>query len=179
MLKITTLPEAWGEQVRPAPRPPNRQARFPPPLVQGLAATILQFAPLKMVPDSLGRIKLRRVAGQLFQVQAGRRSRGEEVIHGLRVVDVRPIPDDQELARNLAEQLPQEAHYRRAAEGVVVNVREQPSLRCLPADHRIGSRGSAVPAAPAYVRTEHMSALRTAADRSPTHPRKRYSAPSV
>ena len=86
MLKITTLPEAWGEQVRPAPRPPNRQARFPPPLVQGLAATILQFAPLKMVPDSLGRIKLRRVAGQLFQVQAGRHSRGEEVIHGLRAV---------------------------------------------------------------------------------------------
>ena len=69
-----------------------------------------QFDALEIVPDALIRIEIRRVAGQLLQMQALGARLAQEVLDGLAVMDRRAIPDDQELPRDLAQQHAQEAH---------------------------------------------------------------------
>jgi hypothetical protein len=63
---------------------------------------VLEFAPLEQIPDPLLRIEIRSLARQALQVQAFGRASLEKLLADLRTVDGRPIPDHQQLARNLA-----------------------------------------------------------------------------
>ncbi len=72
------------------------------------AADIGQFDALQVVPDALIRIEIRRVAGQLLQLQALGRPGAQEIFDGLPMMNRGAIPDDQQLAADLAQQQAQE-----------------------------------------------------------------------
>ena len=69
---------------------------------QVAAAAVLELDALEQVPDPLVRIEVGRVAGQAFQVEALRRAAREEILDRLPLVDRRSVPDDQDLAAQLA-----------------------------------------------------------------------------
>jgi hypothetical protein len=54
--------------------------------------TVAQLDPLEVAPDPLVRIKLRRIAGQLLQVQAFASTLAQELFDGLAAMDGRPVP---------------------------------------------------------------------------------------
>jgi hypothetical protein len=83
----------------------------PPQLLQVLATAVAQFHVLEVAPDALVRVQLRGVGGQPFTVQPPCGAGGEEGLDFLVVVDARPIPQHQQLARNAAQHLAQEGHH--------------------------------------------------------------------
>jgi hypothetical protein len=90
-----------------------------------LAADVAQFDALEVVPDALVRIEVGGVAGELFQADAAGTALGEEVLDRLAAMDGSAVPDDQELAGDVAEQVLQEADDIRALVGMVLHQHEQ------------------------------------------------------
>jgi hypothetical protein len=76
------------------------------------AAAVLELDALQVVPDALIRVQLGRIARQALQMQALGRPRRQEVLDRLPFVDGGPIPDDEHLAADLAQQHPQKADHR-------------------------------------------------------------------
>lgn len=107
----------------------DRTLHLPAQLVQVLAAAVLQFDPLQQIPDSLVGVELRRVAGQLFQVESPGRPSGEEVLHRLAPVNRRAVPDDQELPAHSAQELPEKGYDRRTPHCRLLDMGEQPARR--------------------------------------------------
>lgn len=95
-------------------------------------------------------------------MDACRRPSRQKIFDSLAVMDGRTIPDDQQFARNLAQQLLEKAHHILALVRVILRLHEQPSFRCQRAD------GRAV-----FGPLEHRCALPWAANKSPTHLQKR------
>lgn len=114
--------------MRPATEAADGQPQLPAQLVQVLTAAILQLDPLEQVPDALIGAEVRRVAGQAFQVQPRGGARREEVLDRLAVVDGRAVPDHQQRAPKLAQELAEEGDDRRAAERLRLHVREEPAI---------------------------------------------------
>jgi hypothetical protein len=88
------------------------------------------------VPEALGRVQLWRVGRQAFEAQAVGRALGEEVLDNLGAVDRRAIPDHQQPAGDLSQQVLEEAHHVRAAQGVVAHLEQDAAGRGHPADER-------------------------------------------
>ncbi len=105
------------------------EAELPAQFVQVLAAAVLQLDPLQQVPDALVGIQLGRVARQALQVQPLRRARGEELLDRLAVVDGRAVSDHEQLAADLAQELTEEGDDRWPAEGIWLDVGEEPPVR--------------------------------------------------
>src|SRR6266849_1024802 len=91
-------------------------------------AHVAQFHPLERVPQAFDRVKLRRIPGQLLQMQPPGRPAGQEVLDGLAPMNGCPIPDQEQLARDLAQQHAQEAHHIGRVVGMVLGLQEQPSV---------------------------------------------------
>jgi hypothetical protein len=72
-------------------------------------AEVAEFDVLEVLPQSIDRIEFRSVTGQPLQLETRGRPSGQKGADGLATVSRQPIPDDQELARNLAEQMLQKA----------------------------------------------------------------------
>ena len=119
--------------MRLAAQAADGEAEFPAEFVEILAAAILEFDPFEQVPDTLISIEVRGIAGQAFQVQPRGGAGGEGVLHRLAVVNGRAVPDDEELAPDLTEQLAKEGDDRRPAERLRLNLRlnmgKQPPVR--------------------------------------------------
>ena len=111
-------------------------AEFAPQVRQVAAAEVPQLDPLEVVPDALVRVQLRRVAWELLQVQPLGPAVGQEVFDRLAAVDRRAIPDHQQLAGDLPQQVLQEADHVQALEGVVLDQQQQPAVRGEAADGR-------------------------------------------
>ncbi len=107
--------------MRPVLETANRESQFPPQLLQILAPAVREFLARQHIPHPLVGIQIGGVAGQPFQVQPVGRSCLQEVRDCLTAMDRRPIPDHEELAGNLAQQLPQELYDCRAAEGALAD----------------------------------------------------------
>jgi len=73
-------------------------------------AYVPQVYPLQIPPEPFCRIQLRRIARQLLQLQALRPSVSQELFDRFSTVDRRSIPDHQQLALNLRQQMFQEDH---------------------------------------------------------------------
>src|SRR6266851_5303044 len=91
-------------------------------------AAVAQLDALEVVPPPFDRIALGRRAGQLLQMEALGRTAGAVVLDRLAAMNGRPVPDDEQLAMDFAQQHAQEAHDIRAAIGLVLRLQEQPSL---------------------------------------------------
>ena len=101
-----------------------------------LATDVAQFDMLEIVPDPLVRVEIRGVSGELLQADAVGAALGQEVLDWLATMDRRAVPDDQELAGDVAQQVPEEAGDIRALVGTVLHQHEQAPLRRDAADDR-------------------------------------------
>jgi hypothetical protein len=100
------------------------QAQLVAELGQRVTADVAQFTPLEILPEPLVRVQLGRVGGQGLQMQALGRALREEVLDHLRAVDRGAVPDDEQLARNMAQQVLKETHHVRPAQSVVFHLHE-------------------------------------------------------
>src|SRR5436309_13969084 len=75
------------------------------------AAQVLEFAAFEQVPDPFLRVQLGRIGWQAFQMQTFGRASFEKVLDGLCAMDRRAIPDDEQVASNLAQQQAQKGPH--------------------------------------------------------------------
>ena len=99
-------------------------------------AEVAQLHPLQVVPDPLVRIQIRRVPGQLFQVDALGPTAGQEVLDRLPPMDGRAVPDHQQRAGDMPQQMAQEAHHILAGQGSLLDQEHELAIRGDPADGR-------------------------------------------
>lgn len=113
-------------------------------LLEISSTKIFEFATFEQIPHAFLRIKFRGIPRQAFQVDAFGSAIGQKIFDGLRAMNARPIPDDQELASYLAQQQLQEPHHIRSFERVVLNVHEQATVQSEAAESRemIASQGN-------------------------------------
>src|SRR6266849_8205707 len=81
------------------------------------ATDVAQLTALQIRPDPLDGIESGRVAGEVLQLDPLGRATGQEVLAGLAAVTGRPLPDEEELARDLAPEHAQETDHRGAVGG--------------------------------------------------------------
>ena len=107
----------------------DRQSQFVAEFGERVTADIAQLTPLEVLPQPFVRIQLRRVGGQGLQMQALGGSLGEEVLDDLGAVDGRAVPDDEQLAGDMAQQVLEEPHYVRTPQGLFFHLHQDLSRR--------------------------------------------------
>ena len=100
-----------------------------------LAADVAQLDALEVVPDALVRVQVRGVAGELLELDASGTALGQEVLDRLAAMDRGAVPDDQELAGDVAEQVLEEADDVRTLVRVLLDQHQQPTRRGDAADN--------------------------------------------
>jgi hypothetical protein len=101
-----------------------------------LATEILHLATFEQIPNHFLRVELRCIGRQAFQVNACSSTSSQEVFHGLTAMDAGTIPDDEQLASDLTQELLEKAHHVVSLVRVVLRLHEQSSLRCQRSDSR-------------------------------------------
>ena len=94
-----------------------------------LAADIAQLDALEVVPDALVGVEVRGVPWELFQADAVGAALGQEVLDRLAAMDGSAVPDDQEFAGDVAEEMLEEADDVRAFVRVLLHQHEQAPRR--------------------------------------------------
>ena len=125
---VPALRDAAAEDVALVAEPLDSQAQFEPQRVQIGAAEVAQFDVLEIVPDALVGIQVRGVARQLLQLEPRRGPLRQEVLDGLGAMDRRPIPDHEQLARNLAQQMLEKLDDLGAPKRALADLEEEPPL---------------------------------------------------
>ena len=125
LLNITHFPDAGAQHIGLAQQPPNRRPELPAQLFQVSANHVPQFHPFQVAPHPLVRVQLRGVAGQLLQPDAPGRALTQPLLHRPAAhrpaaMDGCPVPNHQQLARYLFQQLFQKPDYVRPFVGVVL-----------------------------------------------------------
>ncbi len=133
---VAALRDAAAQDVALVAEPLDGQAQFESELGEIGAAQVTQLDMLQIVPDAFVGIEFRGVAWELLQLQSGGGPLRQEVFDRLRAVNGRPVPDDEQRARNLAQQMAQELHDCRAAEGALADLQQQPPVHRESADRR-------------------------------------------
>src|SRR5437763_3285083 len=82
-----------------------------------VAHQILQFDMLEILPDPLVRIEIGRIAGQSLQMDAMGTTCGEKVFNRLPTMNRGSIPHNQQLARNVSQDVLEKPHHVRATIG--------------------------------------------------------------
>ncbi len=108
-------------------------------------ADVGQLHALEVVPDALVGVEVWRVAGKLLQADALGAALSQEVLDRLAAMDRGAIPDDQQLAGDVAQQVLEEPHDVRALVGMVLHEHEQTTGRGDAADdgQMIAAQGQA------------------------------------
>jgi hypothetical protein len=91
---------------------PSGEAQGVPQFGQVMTTQVAKLHRLQVVPDAFVRVQLRRITGQTFQVKAVGSALSKEVLNRLSMMGGQSIPNEQQLARNLAQQVTQKAHDR-------------------------------------------------------------------
>src|SRR5215208_7047503 len=86
----------------------------------GITAEVLQLYALEVLPDPLIRVEIRCVAGQLLQLHPASRSARQKFFDRSSPMDRRTIPYDEQLSRDLAHEMLQEAHHIFSFEGTLL-----------------------------------------------------------
>lgn len=118
------------------PEPFDSLAEFIPQLSQIMTAQVLHLDSFQIVPDTLIGIQVRRIAGQQFQLYAFGGAVTQEVLDGLRAVGRQLVPDDQEFAGDMVQQVLQKADDIVTVKGFILLHGVQLSLWGNRADHR-------------------------------------------
>ncbi len=117
------MADAAVEDTRLAAQASDGLAEFLAQVLGIGAADVGELDVLEVVPHPLvQRVEIGRVAGELHQAQAAGGTRGEEILYGPGAVDGRAIPQDQQLPRNLRQQVVEEAHHVGSPESVVLHL---------------------------------------------------------
>jgi hypothetical protein len=122
---VATLGDAPSDHSVLVAEASSGQAEFEPEFGEVIAAQVAEFDPLQQIPDTLIRVQLGRVGWQPFQPDAGCATLSQEVLDDMRAVDWGAVPDDQQLARDMAEQVLQKAHHVRPAQRAVLHLQEE------------------------------------------------------
>ncbi len=125
MLNIGALRYAASDNVRLAPQALDREAQLAAQFREVVTDQVTEFDPLEVVPDAFIRVELRRVGGEPLQLKPSGRSLREQVLDWARAVDRRPVPQDEELAREVAEQMLKKTRAILASEGMVLDLKQQ------------------------------------------------------
>jgi len=91
------------------PQPLFGFAQLDAELRQIATADVLEFHPLEVVPDPLIRVQLRCIAGLAFQMDVLGSTDGQKVLDDLTAMDGRTIPDGQQLARDMTQEMLEKA----------------------------------------------------------------------
>jgi len=90
----------------------------------------------EMPPNTFIRIQFRSVCGKALQVNLSRPTIGEEVFDLIRTVDTSTIPNDQQFATEIPEQMTQESHTIQAGQRAYSRQGRQLSGQRDPTHHR-------------------------------------------
>ena len=94
-----------ADEIRAMPQARQRLAELQAHLPEGVADQVLELAALDQAPEPLGGVQVRRVAGQPLEVEALRAARAQESLDRLAVVDRGAVPHDQQLPRQMLEEM--------------------------------------------------------------------------
>ena len=111
----------------------DRLAQFVPEFVEIMTTDILEFDLLEILPDTLNRIEIRRIAWQSHNLDVGGRTLSQVPFH-LAIMDWGAIPNDQQLGADLAAQMLEKGNYIGAGEGAILTTQIQLTLECDRAD---------------------------------------------
>ena len=125
---VPALRDAATEDLALVAKPLDGQAQFEPQLGQIGAAEVAEFDVLEIVPDALVGIQVRGVARQLLQLEARRGPLRQEVFDGPGAMDRRPIPDHEQFARNLAQEMLQKLDDLGAPKRALTDLEQEPPL---------------------------------------------------
>jgi hypothetical protein len=103
------------------------EAKVSSEMGEGLAADVAQLDMLEIGPDPLIGIEVWGVAGELLQADALGTALSQEVLDRLATVDRCAVPDDQEFARDVVEQVLEEADDVRALIRLLLHEHQQPT----------------------------------------------------
>jgi hypothetical protein len=101
-----------------------------------MATQVFHLGILQMAPNALGRVQLWGIGGKLLQVDAFGSTICQEVLDGLASMSGQAIPQDQQLARDVTQEMFEKAHNIGTSEGVVLDHHIQLSFRCDRSDGR-------------------------------------------
>ena len=133
---VAALPDAALDDGPPVTKTSGGEAEVVSQVGEAQAADVAQLDVLEVAPDALVRVQIGGVAGELFQADALSSAAREEVLDRLAAMDGSTIPEHQELAGDVAEQVLEEADDVGALVGVLLHQHQQPSLRGDAADDR-------------------------------------------
>jgi hypothetical protein len=133
---VATLAHAAVDDVALVPEASGGEAKLASQVGEVLAADVAQFDVLEVGPDALVRVQIGGVAGELLQANPLGASLGQEILDRLAAMDRGAIPEHQELAGEVAEEMLEEADDVRALVGVLLHVHQQPAVRGDAADDR-------------------------------------------
>jgi hypothetical protein len=112
----------------PMPEPFLDTHQFCGELFEVGSTKVLEFAPLEQIPHAHLRIEFGCIARQALQMDAFGSTSGQKIFDGPRMVNARPVPNDQQLACDLAQKQLQKAHHVGAFAGGVLDVHDQASV---------------------------------------------------
>jgi hypothetical protein len=93
------------------------------------ATDIPQLHVFEVRPDPLVRVQIGGVARQLLEAQPLGCTLSQKRLDGLRAVDRRTVPDHQQLASDVSQQMLEEVDYLGAIERVVLHAQQQSTTR--------------------------------------------------
>src|SRR5437868_15291942 len=96
-----------ADQIWPVPQSCNSQPQLLAELFLIRATDVAQLDILQVIPDLFVRVQIGRITRQLLQADLPSRARRQEGLDGLVAVDGCPIPDDQQFAAEVAQQMVQ------------------------------------------------------------------------
>jgi hypothetical protein len=103
-------------------------AQFIVEMGDALAAKVLQLHPFQVVPDPFSRVQLWSMPWKLFQVSPPGPTSAQVALHRLTAMNGSAIPDDQQLSRNMPQQVLQEPDDIPSSVGPLLN--RQVQLAC-------------------------------------------------
>ena len=104
---------------------PRRQTQVIAEIMEVRTADIAQFDAFEIGPDAFIGIQVRCIAGQLLQTQPLGTAPREKLSDGPTAMNRRAVPDHQQLARDMPQQVAEKLHDIGTAVRVVLDVQQQ------------------------------------------------------
>ena len=133
---VTSFLDAATDDTAFMPQPLFGQAHSTTQFAEIGAAHISQLHSLQVVPDAFIRVQVWRIAGQSLQMDPFSTTIGQEVLDRLASVNGRAIPDHQQLAGDVTQQVLQKANHIRATESPLLYHQQQGAVHGDIADGR-------------------------------------------
>lgn len=115
--------DAGSDDARFLPQALAGRPQFTPRLGEVGTADVPQLDVLEMAPDAFFGIQLRRVARKALEVDPRGRPLPEKLLDDPAAVDGGAVPNDEQLAPDVPEQMPEEANDLAARDRVVVDLK--------------------------------------------------------